>query len=325
MPFLEFGFKHWMVEHFPYSDYKLAKTVGATLSNQTPDSEIATFLNSQSTGLIGRLGGTEARYLGALIKNYSNTRELNALHRKFAKLELKKRRLGINRDSGFFFRSPAEELRFLEIYLEALSDCDVLGIWGTAFAWVESIALQNENMKVIPLGSTAPWVNEYPYQDFNAVNSWATALNGKKVLVVSPFAESIKRQHLRIEKCFPGIEYPKFELSLEAPPVTYGFSQNSESSWFDLLQRTLERIQIKNFDVALVGAGAYSLPIAHAIKKMGKIAIHTGGGTQLFFGVMGNRWNDSNYVNHFLNEYWIRPSKSEVPRGHSFVEDSCYW
>jgi hypothetical protein len=250
---------------------------------------------------------------------------MNAFHRKFAELELKKRRLGINRDSGFFFRSPAEELRFLEIYLEALSDCDVLGVWGTAFAWVESIALKNEDLKVIPLGATAPWVNEYPYQDFNAKNTWVKALNGKKVLVVSPFAETIRTQHLRIEKCFSGIKYPEFELSLEAPPVTYGFSQNSETSWFDLLDQTLERIQNKNFDVALVGAGAYSLPIAHAIKKMGKLAIHTGGGTQLFFGVMGNRWNSSNHVNHYLNEYWVRPSKTEVPMGHSFVENSCYW
>lgn len=314
-----------MVERFPYSDYKLAKKVTAALSNQAPDSEISILLNSRSMGLVGRLGGTEARYLGALIKNYSNNRDLNFPHAKFAKFELKKRRLGINRDSGFFFRSLTEELNFLDIYLEALSDCDVLGVWGTAFAWVESMALQNENLKVVPLGSTAPWVNEYPYQDFNAINTWAAALNGKRVLVVSPFVETIKKQHLRIEKCFPGIEYPSFELCLEAPPVTYGFSQNSENSWFDLLKMTLKKIQNHNFDVALVGAGAYSLPIAHAIKKMGKLAIHTGGGTQLFFGVMGNRWNSSNHVNHYLNEYWVRPSGSEVPIGHSFVEDSCYW
>lgn len=325
MAFLEYGFKHWVVEHFPLSDYRLSRKVASAISIQSPDSEISSFLATENAGLIGRLGGTEARYLGALLKNYSDERNLDFLHSRFAKYDLAKRQRGINRDSGFFFLNRSEELKFLKIYLEALIECNILGVWGTAFAWVESLALKNADMKMIPLGATAPWVHEYPYSNFDATNAWAKSLQGKKVLVVSPFAKSIEEQFSNIDKCFPGVEYPEFELLLLAPPVSYGFAPGEGISWFKMLQETIDKIHKINFDIALVGAGAYSLPVAHAVKKMGRVGIHTGGGTQIFFGVMGNRWNNSLHVKHFLNEFWIRPAGSEIPNGHSFVEDSCYW
>ena len=46
------------------------------------------------------------------------------------------------------------------------------------------------------------------------------------------------------------------------------------------------------FDVSIVGCGAYGFPLANEIKKKGKVAIHLTGATQLMFGIVGKRWEE---------------------------------
>ena len=50
-----------------------------------------------------------------------------------------------------------------------------------------------------------------------------------------------------------------------------------------------ERIGKIDFDVALLGCGAYGLPFAASIKRMGKKAVHLGVATQILFGIKGKR------------------------------------
>ena len=47
----------------------------------------------------------------------------------------------------------------------------------------------------------------------------------------------------------------------------------------------------KNFDVAIIGCGAYGFPLAAKLKQAGKIVIHLGGATQLLFGIIGRPGN----------------------------------
>ena len=47
-----------------------------------------------------------------------------------------------------------------------------------------------------------------------------------------------------------------------------------------------------DYEVCLIGCGAYGLPLAAHVKKQGKKAIHIGGALQLLFGIMGKRWID---------------------------------
>jgi hypothetical protein len=64
--------------------------------------------------------------------------------------------------------------------------------------------------------------------------------------------------------------------------------------------------------------------LAHYAKKLGKIGIHCGGGLQLFFGIMGKRWEKSSYLNS-LQIGWIRPDKNEKPVGADLIEGATYW
>lgn len=72
------------------------------------------------------------------------------------------------------------------------------------------------------------------------------------------------------------------------------------------------KINNLQFDVALIGAGAYGLPLASFIKRMGKKAIHLGGVLQLFFGIQGKAWDSWK----IYNKFWTKPKLSEQPEGY---------
>lgn len=49
-----------------------------------------------------------------------------------------------------------------------------------------------------------------------------------------------------------------------------------------------DEIDKQDYDIALIGCGAYGFPLAAHIKRSGKKAIHLGGALQLLFGIKVN-------------------------------------
>jgi len=92
-------------------------------------------------------------------------------------------------------------------------------------------------------------------------------------------------------------------------------------SWLHALDDLRQAMEREEFDVALVGAGAWSLPLVAHAKKLGKRGMHLGGSLQLLFGIKGARWDQKG----FYNEAWIRPLPSEVPANHRLMEQGAYW
>ena len=158
------------------------------------------------------------------------------------------------------------------------------------------------------------------------LGSWTPLLKGKKVLVISPFAEDIEAQYKKRLLLFPNDEeiLPEFELTTIKAVQSIGNSKDPRyETWFEALDAMKIEILTKDFDIALVGAGAYGSPLCLYIKSLGKQALQTGGATQLLFGIIGKRWEDRDYVKTKINEHWIRPS--ERPSGYENVEEGCYW
>ena len=54
-----------------------------------------------------------------------------------------------------------------------------------------------------------------------------------------------------------------------------------------------------DFDVAIIGCGAYGFPLAAKLKQAGKQAIHLAGATQLLFGIKGKRWEEYQFQKRF--------------------------
>ncbi len=156
---------------------------------------------------------------------------------------------------------------------------------------------------------------------------WSIALKGKKVLVVYPFEDSIKNQYAIHNKLFANKDIlPDFELITFKPVQSIaGNKPDKFETWFEALEFMKDKISDIDFDIAIIGAGAYGLPLAAHVKRIGKKAIQLGGATQILFGIKGIRWESIPLISVLFNEHWINPLPAERPDGYKKIENGCYW
>lgn len=232
----------------------------------------------------------------------------------------------MNNLSGIFPPSKYTAERFSIISLDAATQIDILG----CHQYYEKFMPLKEDVEKVQLEMLYPFFVERP---------WTRALKNKKVLVIHPFDSTIKSQYSIREKIFQNPDVlPDFELITLKAEQTIG-GESRFSSWFEALEYMQNEIAKIDFDVCILGCGAYGMPLAAFVKKLGKQAIHIGGGTQLLFGIKGKRWVEQyNNIWHYrpgididtnyrplFNEYWVYPQSSEKPKTADKVEDGCYW
>lgn len=324
---LEHGLKHEIAKRFPLSDWHKSRPVSYLMDLENSDDVIFNCIEKGSPALVGRLGGTEARFISSFLKKRSDS---TSFHQRIKKncleKEFNKRRIEVQRNAGFYFDDHKDASRFIELYIDCLESTNILGAWGYAFTWPEVFALQNSGLKVINKEFTAPWVEVHnDTKQANSAYPFSSSFENKKILVVSPFVQSITNQHKNIKKVFSKIYYPKFSLQVIAAPLTSGILDSKGQTWFEHLAFVKNQINNADFDIALLSCGSYSYPLALHVKQLGKIGIHSGGALQLFFGIMGKRWESSPHILKYFNQYWVRPMKEETPDGSNLIEGGCYW
>ena len=120
---------------------------------------------------------------------------------------------------------------------------------------------------------------------------------------------------------------PDFELKTIKAVQSIAGSKVEFATWFDAYRHMCDKIAREDFDICLIGAGAYGLPLASFAKSMGKQAIHLGGVTQILFGIKGRRWEREyeDSTAKLFNEHWVRPLASETPAHKDRVDRGCYW
>lgn len=155
---------------------------------------------------------------------------------------------------------------------------------------------------------------------------WTAALAGKKVLVVHPFDKTIRLQYQKRKDIWRGLScvMPDFDLDVLKVPFSPALVPPTHKNWFESLNALKEEMALRDYDVALIGAGAYSLPLAVHAKHLGKQGIHLGGATQFYFGIKGKRW-DKTDESQYYNEHWIRPLVEDTPPNNAIIEGGCYW
>lgn len=217
--------------------------------------------------------------------------------------------------SGFFPPEENKVEQFCEMMIADLGKVDILGSWlkNERFFYDEL-----QQAKKVVLEDLEPFFTEKP---------WTAALKNKKVLVVHPFEETIRQQYLIKDKIFPNNLLPDFELITIKAVQTIAGEKTAFKDWFEALDHMKAQITATDFDVCILGCGAYGFPLAAYIKSLGKKAIHLGGVTQLLFGIKGSRWED--YIvypyTNLYNEYWVRPGDKYKPKNADIVEGACYW
>ena len=221
-------------------------------------------------------------------------------------------------NAGVFPLTPEIADRFGE---QALKDCQQIDILGSY--------IKNEFI-LFPLMPNAIKVNlDAFYAPWLFTNPWTKWLRGKKVLVVHPFVESISHQYNNNRTHLfdnPDV-LPEFEsLTCIKAVQTQAGEKCQFNDWFEALNYMKGQIDKCDYDVAIIGCGAYGMSLAAHVKRRGKVALHLAGWTQMLFGVYGERWvsQQSNYSS-VINQYWIRPNKSENVKNGGKVEGGCYW
>lgn len=220
--------------------------------------------------------------------------------------------------SGVFPNDTKIHHQFGEQALQDCQEIDILGSYIKAEAAISNLM------------SKATCVNlDAFYAPFMWENPWTQWLKGKRVLVVHPFVESISQQYYQNrEKLFKNPDVlPEFkELICIKAVQSIGGTTTIFKDWFEALNYMKKEIDKKEYDVAIIGCGAYGMSLAAHVKRQGKVALHLAGWTQMLFGVYGKRWTEhQTKYSKYINEYWIRPNQKEAVKNMGLVEDGCYW
>lgn len=294
-------------DHMPKKFYKRTKYNGREiLSIEEGRKQIVDLVDKNKPFMVGRYGTSEGRALA----------EYHQIKLGLRKEYTKRTRKFLCCNAGFFPNSTDAINRWGELLTELSPECDILGVMNFyCEGWiVEKLC---PNAVLMPNGGVGSGRHGYTY-----------CLEGKKVLVIHPMDKTIKSQYEnQRENIFPGTNMlPKFELitfravNTQADEVDTRFAD-----WFEALDYMTEEISKIDFDIAIIGCGAYGFPLAARIKRMGKSAIHMGGSVQYLFGIKNARADRNPSIISMYTDAWVYPDESERPKGSEKIEGGCYW
>lgn len=270
---------------------------------------ISSILDSDSPCMIARYGSVE---LDAMVSAIAYP-DINP---KYLKRCIQKGYIFAN--AGVFPKEISEICYFSEIMKTSSRFADYIGVWFIPMEDYVIKTFANKNTTIGLLRSIEPWYAEEP---------WTRVLAGKKVLVIHPFNKTIEMQYKKRALIFsnPNI-LPDFELkTFKSVQTAGGGYDNRFSSWHEAFEYMKKEVMAIDFDIAIIGCGAYGFPLAAEIKKAGKKAVHMGGATQILFGIKGKRWDNHPIISGLYNKAWVRPLEEEKPIHADLIEDACYW
>ncbi len=287
---------------------------------QSASDRIRELLGQPGPCMVARFGNNELRTIENLLSIQASGPLTKRIHRYlngesgpwwWDDRTAREMRLG----AGFFPTTPENLERFAHLSIEDSRQIDVLG------SWLPAERLLSGQLKAvrIPLVDLEPYFHENP---------WSEMLKNRKVLVIHPFDKSIQNQYGKRKALFKDPRVlPDFELETFQSVQSIGGDCSRFPDWFAALDWMKQRIATMEFDVALIGAGAYGMPLAAFIKReLGRKAVHLGGATQILFGIKGRRWDERlEYSKGLYNQSWTRPLEEETPAQAGRVEGGCYW
>jgi hypothetical protein len=231
--------------------------------------------------------------------------------------------------TGVFPSNPEFLSVFADFFITNVRELNVLGLMGSKneFQLMKSLDIQADltYFQSIEPDRSIPEKESLCYLPF---------FKGKKILLVSPYAEFIAtRAKANIynsvwrtseKKWFSPsvIEYLNIPYSYITATDTHSLYRDS----IKLYQTICTQISEYEFDIALIGAGALGMPLANYIKSLGKVGISLGGHLQIIFGVAGARWRRDPEWQIYINPSWVDVPSSYQPVDRNVLTDQgAYW
>lgn len=277
---------------------------------------IRTAIETSTPFMAARLGRGEIRFLSKVL-----------LRRQLSALEIQVHRLVEGEDmiwsgkDGWFKRnlqgSVAQADKFLTLYQNSMQKADLLGSWSPGESLFSNFF---HGVKIDSLSALEPFRHAKP---------WSGALEGKRVLLVHPFTKTIRSQYnnRRVQLFDDPRVLPNFELVTLAPFMLGIRDAPPGLDLIDQFETLAFEMASKEADVVIIGAGPLGFLLAAEAKRLGRVAVHLGGATQLLFGITGKRWEESESFT-YQNDYWIRPLPEETPTltpGEVHFDNGAYW
>lgn len=215
---------------------------------------------------------------------------------------------------------------------------DILPAMDVTVEWNPAYSLMEKNFldMYAPTSKRIRLRSLEPYYESSSENVWTQRIAaGTKVAVVSPFSASITSQWPHREEIWS--KRPIWNMDApEILPIQSGYGPMLtkshgwptcvlEGGWKSAVRYITDKVVASGATLAIIGCGALSLPIAYALKQHDISAIHTGGATQIMFGIQGRRWVNHEIISTFFNDAWSSPLPLEIPTEASKVEGGCYW
>jgi len=259
---------------------------------------------------ISRLGGS----IGILTRNYKANMQIP-------------RRIIIESQThdGIYCNNMGDLLKYADMYADSIENSTYLACFTNICNETQDYFIKKYSLKTLHSRVLEPF-----YSILENEQPWSRNLKGKKILVINPFIDSMKKQ---LDNNFQMFKDKK--IFLDGQQFIFYKCFNSlannrpHNDWYETYQVMCNDIKDLDFDIALLGCGGYGLPLCNFIyTKMKKSAIYIGGGLQLLFGVMGNRWENNPMWKKIISENgskFIKPSGDEIINNNNMVENACYW
>ena len=268
---------------------------------------------------IGRVGGNEPNLCGLVLSKQPISQKL-----LFEMLT----------GAGIQVLSNDDVKQYVEKYIRSFKNSNILAVWsGSTYAQAKPFYHLLDN-----ICSDKPRICAQALEPFYFRNhtdyQFPKIFENKKVLIITSHKETTKKQLNKHTTIFnKPIFHESTEFYIYKPPQQNAGNHDS-NSWiyhFNIMKNDL--IELKktfDFDIALTSCGGFGMIISDFIYSELKTSVmNIGGGLQIYFGIMGNRWKTHPIISKFVNENWTSVNDEDKPstltNNPQLCENSCYW
>jgi hypothetical protein len=273
-------------------------------------------LETPTPFFIGRLSGNETRICGNILSNIPIPERLS-----------REMLFG----AGIQFKDKFDIQTYVQNYMNACKHSHLLGVWdGNMYAQASELysilyRVCNPNAYICAHALEPYYYMDSPEYKFDQVFA------NKKVLVITSHQKTTETQIPIVNRIHKKtIFHSTTEFHVYKPPQQNGGNHDTESwrTHFERMKRELLELKQNTFpfDIALVSCGGFGMPISDYIfSDLNTSVIYVGGSLQLYFGIQGKRWDNSDEIAKHINSNWTRPLPEDLPKNPGTCEGGCYW
>ncbi len=297
------------------------KSVPQLVSRADFISRVRTHISDGKPYATGKLGISEMRVLQypLVLRDEKDPRKLAAYLANVRFHALKQS--GVFPDSAEFLKT------YSDFYLDHLRNLDCIGFVNQPMT-AELCAQHRLSSDVVYFEDQEP-DRKIPADESNC---YLPAMEGKRVLLISPFAQLLcknatkERFEAVWKKTGKAWFNPEEIIPLEFP---YGFAKATQERYSDVISlynEICQKITDIKFDAALVSAAGLNIPIVSHIKRIGKVGIALGGHLQVVFGVLGKRWKERpEWMENYVTDSWLPMAEEYKPEVSDVADQGAYW